>query len=170
MIQIFIIQIKNVTLEFLKENNIDIEILTYLGLPLLSTLNQMEECLKVINWAVSKKLEEVVICPYNINKNNILYINKKIKPISHWQILYLLDQIPKNYLSNISLTAYKEEFVNDKNLILPTSCNNCKQVIIDFYDKFMESRDNEERKTYIQNVISEVECNCKEEIKYEIFS
>lgn len=138
-------------LEALKNSDINIEVISTFGSPTVLPCDYQEKCLQLALYAFSNGVTEFVISPFIYKKDEEIpnYI-----PVSHKDIIELLDSIPEEYLKDISLTNYCEMFVeNPEAYSLPYCKDEDKDKVMEFYDKFMISRDNNERKELIKGIL-----------------
>lgn len=161
-------------IKLIKEKNCFIIANLLIGIPFLSTKEQLNDSINSIEICIENGINEITLFPVNIKEHTLLYYlykNNIYQPISHWLVIEILNNIPKEYLEKISFAWYgnrDEGYLNNK-IIFPKSCDICKGDIQVFYNKFNSSNGKEKNKSariYI-NEISD-KCRCKTELKEDL--
>ncbi len=140
------------------------------GIPFLSEEKQIKNAVESIRWCFNNDVDEVDLFPMNIKPYTLLrelYEKKEYETISHWMLIEVLSKIPENYLKDIYIAWYGNrdlEYDNDLKAIFPTSCANCKYNLFKFYELYLKNKDSAYRKSLINDLISNKECNCYKEI------
>ncbi len=156
------------------EFSVDVNIL--FGLPFLSEKEQLLDTKNAISWAFEHNCNAVLF-PINVKPYTLLmnmYENGYYKPVSHWQLLLLLDEIEPEQLSRITISYYgnREENFYDKNhrAILPECCPICKNPLMDFYDAFYKEDHCFQKKNLLNHILNFNKCEClkkqKERLSY----
>ncbi len=145
----------------------EIDLNIILGLPFMSSKEQLKDTCKTLDWVFEHKCSPVIF-PVNIKPFTLLmhmYQSGYYKPISHWLLLYLLDSIEEEKLSQVVIAWYgnREEIYEGtkKRAIFPTVCLECKEKITNFYDKFISCNDSYIRKKLLYDTINSAsKCTC----------
>ncbi len=138
------------------------------GIPFLSTPEQLEDVLNSIKWCVENEVDEIDLFHINIKPYTLLkelYDEGKYELISHWLLIEVLNRIPLAYLSKIYLAWYGNrelKYVNGEHSIFPQSCHICYESIMKFYKEFLLNDNSQYRKELIENLINNTKCNCYE--------
>lgn len=155
--------------------SMEVSLNVFLGTPFMNTRAQFDSTLQSIEWAFGHGADSVVIFPCNIKPFTViyeLYKNGLYKRISQWLLIELLSQIPEKHLKDISLSWYgnrKNFYENDSfPLIPPEDCEECHEKLFDFYEKFLQKKNSEDRKSLINLLVSSVECKCYKNVKEEL--
>ena len=143
-----------------------------LGLPFLSPVDQLKDTLKTLDWVFAHQCSPIIF-PVNIKPFTLLmhmYQSGYYKPISHWQMLYLLDSIDVGKLNQVVVAWYgnrEEVYEGTKSrAIFPTACLKCEKAINTFYDQFMSCSNSYIRKKLLQNMMKTPICSCSERLKF----
>lgn len=148
------------------------------GLPFLSTKEQLEDTLHSIRWAVEHDCEPVVF-PINIKPYTLLmfaYENGYYRPINIWLLIHLLDRLPDFILDKIVVTWYGnriEEYATEcpsKHVILPTTCEKCKNKMMVFFRLFLDTNDSYQRKQLLKRIITQRECTCYDDVETDLYA
>lgn len=149
---------------------IDLNIM--LGLPFMSSKEQLNDTYQTLNWAFKHQCSPVIF-PVNIKPFTLLmhmYQTGYYKPISHWLMLSLLDSIQEDRLDQVVIAWYgnREEIYEDikSRAIFPTTCPNCAKSIKDFYNKFMSNNNSHARKKLLQDILKTSKCSCWEQFSF----
>ncbi len=153
----------------------EVEINLMLGLPFLSSAEQLEDIKQSIDWVIDKNCTPIIF-PVNIKPHTMLrYIYDKglYKPISLWLLIILLDDLDEKTLSRIVIAWYgnrDEPYADDVPTIFPQSCDACKDNLLLFGRAFLDAHDYTSRKRLISDLKKTTSCNCYSKIKKKIFS
>ena len=171
---------KEVNLEELREKiklihkyDMAIEANVLVGIPFLTTKEQIEDVTNTIECLIKENVDEIVLFPVNIIKNStieFLYNNNVYKNISHWTVIKVLDNIREEFLNRISISMFGEYETSNKTCfkenIFPRTCDKCHNTIMHFYDEFLKIRDPKDRKKLITDLLNlNTDCDCKKEIE-----
>ena len=153
-------------IELIHSNGINIELNIMLGLPFLSTKEQIEDAKCAIDWAIAHNCDPVVF-PINIKPHTLLweaYKNGFYKPISIWLLIKLLNTLAPESLSRVIIAWYgnrDESYQNDIPVQLPSMCELCKPKIMAFCKSFLLTNNYIKRKDLISRLIKDTHCNCR---------
>ena len=151
---------------------VDINIL--LGMPLLSTEEQLADALKTTKWAFDNDCN-VVVFPVNIKPFTLLwhmFIKGLYKPISSWLMIEYLINIPVENLKKITVAWYgnREEIYEESKdrVVFPYSCTNCQKKLKDFFHRFNSLDTNQERNELIKDLLISRDCSCYDKLKEDL--
>lgn len=136
------------------------------GIPFLTTKEQLEDALNSVEWCISNDVDEIDLFPINVKPYTLLkelYDSKDYDVISHWLLVEVLNRIPLKDLSKIYLAWYGNrelEYSNGEHSIFPKSCELCHNNLMRFYSEFLSNDDANYRKKIIEILISENKCEC----------
>lgn len=154
------------TMRIIQEYRFTVETNIMVGLPFLSIKEQFEDAQKTIQWALERQCK-IVLFPINIKPHTLLmkmYELNLYTPVSHWLLLFILDNIPEHDLDKITIAWYgnREEPYDDDEIptIFPKSCPKCGGLISEFYASFIEEKSSAGRKTLIHSLKNNVACDC----------
>lgn len=141
----------------------------FLGAPFLNPADQFETTQRSIQWAVDHDADSLVLFPANIKPFTLLhklYLKGIYAPISQWMLPILLQSLSEDVLERISLSWYgdrKNFYENGEYpLIPPTDCDNCHEVLFDFYRNFITENKGIKRKELINRLLKyPLKCNCR---------
>lgn len=143
-----------------------------LGLPFLTSSEQLKDTLQTLNWVFDHHCSPVIF-PVNIKPFTLLmhmYQSGYYKPISHWLMILLLNLIEEDKLDQVVIAWYgnREEIYKDTDsrAIFPTACHNCAEAITDFYHKFISCKHSRMRKKYLRDMMDLSVCSCLEKLKF----
>lgn len=108
------------------------------GIPFLSTQEQIEDALTSIEWCIKNKIDEIDLFPINIKPYTLLeelYKSNDYDVISHWELIEVLNRVPEDYLSKIFLAWYGNrnlKYDNEVHSIFPKSCFKCHNNLMEF--------------------------------------
>lgn len=144
--------------------SVDLNIL--FGLPFLSEKEQFQDTLNSISWAFKHNCNPVVF-PVNIKPYTLLmdmYKNGYYKAVSHWLLLLMLNTLPLEQLSRITVSYYgnrDENYYGIKNkTIFPDCCSICKEPLLNFYNAFSKEDDAIKKKELLTNILNFNKCDC----------
>lgn len=148
-----------------------------LGLPFLSTEEQLLDTFKSIKWAFNHNCRAVVF-PINIKPYTLLWHMNKTgfyEPISHWLLIHLLSMFEADDLSNITIAWYGDRDEGDENCeehtVFPLSCENCNHKLMKFYTLFNSTNDSKKRYKLLKSILDEsFDCDCLTEFKKNFHS
>ena len=150
-------------INYLKSIDVGIALISIFGNPSFSKGSYIDTCESLVLFAIENDISEFVISPYIFTKSSVEDTKSRV---SHKDIINLLDVIPTDYLSNISLTNYSAKFRDDgENYLFPVCEEKDFDEIMDFYDKFIISRNPNERKKYITDIKRYLEEKLKKDIE-----
>lgn len=150
-----------------------IDLNVILGLPFMSPKEQLKDTRKTLEWVFEHQCSPVIF-PVNIKPFTLLmhmYQAGYYKPISHWLLLYLLNSIEEEKLSQVVVAWYgnREEIYEGTEIraIFPTVCPECEEKITNFYNKFISCNNSHTRKRLLWNTINNTSnCPCLESINF----
>ena len=161
-------------IEILHEYKISVTANVFLGAPFLSVTEQIEDTDKTIQWAIEHGIDSVVLFPANIRTNtllDLLYKNGHYFRIQHWAIFEILWRIPWHYLNRIYLAWYGDWIDYDESdkieNLPPFCCDICSEKWMEFYGRFLETRDNSARRQTLIDYYSILasDCMCRNEFE-----
>lgn len=136
------------------------------GIPFLTTKEQLEDVLNSIEWCISNDVDEIDLFPINVKPYTLLkelYDSKEYDVISHWLLIEILNRITLKDLPKIYLAWYGNrelEYSDGEHSIFPESCELCYDNLMEFYSQFLSNDDAEYRKNLIKKLIYENKCGC----------
>lgn len=160
-------------IELIKSYGYDIELNLLLGLPFLSTAEQLTYAIESVRWAFDHQCTPIVF-PINIKPYTMLryaYDNGLYQPISLWLLIVLLDSLNPVELENVLISWYgsrDDSYPNDTPNIIPCSCNKCKDMLNNFGRAFLDTKQSSERKDLIKKLINTSTCNCYQKVITDI--
>lgn len=172
---------KNMNLEQLKhsvgkmkEYGIDVILNVFLGAPGLSAKEQLRDALNSVNWAYACGACEVVIFPANIKPGTRLwemYHTGEYKRISHWLLVELLDRLPDEQLGAAAISWYgdRQESGIDMDIIPPEACDECRPLLMKFYQEFMRDFSAFYRRILIKELKEAAACECSMRLQEELY-
>lgn len=140
------------------------------GIPFLTIKEQLEDALNSIEWCINNDVDEIDLFPINVKPYTLLkelYDSKEYNVISHWLLVEVLNRIPLKDLSKIYLAWYGNrelEYIEGEHSIFPNSCELCHDNLMEFYSQFLSNDDVYYRKSLIDNVIKNSECDCYKKV------
>lgn len=158
------------TIKLIKEYNYNIELNIMLGLPFLSTKQQMEDAVETIEWTVKQDCFPVLF-PINIKYYTFLrylYDKNNYEPISLWLVIVLLDKISDKALENIVVAWYgnrDESYADCFPTIMPQTCSLCNTTLNVFFKSLHRTSDINERRELISSLINQATCECIEVLR-----
>lgn len=160
-------------IELIKSYGYDIELNLLLGLPFLSTKEQLAYTIESVRWAISHQCTPIVF-PISIKPYTMLryaYDNELYQPISLWLLIVLLDSLKPVELKNVLIAWYgnrDDSYSNDTPNILPRSCSKCKETLSAFGRAFLDTKQSSERKNLIKKLIGDSTCDCYRKVITDI--
>lgn len=135
-----------------------------LGLPFLDERQQVNDILASIDWCIHNRVE-IVLFPINIKRYTLIYYlykNGLYSPISHWEMIYVLSIIDETYLSKIDIAYWgnRDDSNNNEITIFPSTCPKCRNLIHNFYIKYLATGNSGERKKLINDLLESHQCDC----------
>ncbi len=136
------------------------------GIPFLSSKDQLNDALESIDWCFNNNIDEVNLFPMNIRPYTLLeklYKEGKYQLISHWLLIEVLANVKTDYLKDIYIAWYGNRDLNyDGNIhsLFPTSCPLCQDDLANFYKNYLGTSDSNYRKELINNLIKNKKCDC----------
>jgi radical SAM enzyme (TIGR01210 family) len=162
----------NRIIQMTHKKRIEVTLNVFLGAPFLLPNEQLQDVLDSIYWAFNHNADFVVIFPANIMPFTLLeylYKNNKYQVLSIWLLVELLDKLAPQYFDRISLAWFgnRDIIYGDKNRsIPPQGCENCHNIVMDFYEEFVSNRNIEKRKSLINKIMFiDLKCDCREKMK-----
>lgn len=145
-----------------------------LGMPFLEASEQLEHARAAVMWAINRNCR-VVAFPMNIKPFTLLshmHRTGHYQPISHWLMIYLLNSLPVEALSKVTVAYYGNRDENYENVarkvVLPQSCPACHADIMAFYLAFHSELDSHNRKELIHQLIEKATCGCWAQLLFEL--
>ena len=131
------------------------------GIPFLSERAAIREAVFSVNKAFEQGADSVVLFPYHVKRGTlleVLYRHQWYQCISLWSLVDILMRVPESRLDQIQISWYKDYFGEEQSNIFvsATTCQNCRQDIVDLLDKYREHPSVESLRR-----LSEYECECK---------
>lgn len=164
------------SIETIHRHNMSACLNVFVGSPFLSTKDQLTTSLESIHWAFNHKADSVVIFPANIKPFTLMYRLFEqgfYQPVSHWLVIELLSRLPQKYLERIAFSWFgdRKNFYEDNQypLIPPTACDNCHDMIFEFYYSFMEEKTALKRKQKLDALMANKNiCSCYSNLMNDI--
>lgn len=140
-----------------------------LGIPFYTEAAQLSDAKASIRWALSKKVDYIIVFPLNIHPYTLferLYQKGLVQPPSLWLAVRLLSELDDFELEHVSMAWYGNRSVDYKEgrvSILPQACGTCRETLLSFFEAFYVSRDLEDRKRQIADLLqTPLLCDCRE--------
>jgi len=156
------------TIKLIKENNCFVSANLLIGIPFLNTQEQLKDAINSIKKCIENGVDDITLFPINIKQYTLLYYlykNNIYQPISHWMVIEVLNNIPKEYLERIFFAWYgnRDMEYSNNTTVFPKSCDICTKQLQEFYDRFNSA--SYEEKVNLLNHLNKVsmKCNCKSE-------
>lgn len=145
---------------------IGLQINVLLGAPFLTRDEQIQDCLKSLEFIYKKmpKGTQVVLFPINIKENTMLRYWQKVgvyDQISSWEFIELLAKIPKEYLDKLTIAWWgnRENAFTNGITQHPKTCNKCNERLMKFYSDFYCNWNPEYRRRIIEDIWKS-RCEC----------
>ena len=154
------------TINLLHKHDMTIAVNLLVGIPFLTTKEQLEDALTSIDWCFKHNVDEIVLFPVNVKPYTLLYeLYKKgeYQEISHWLLIEVLKRVNDEYLPDIWLAWYgnrQTDYTTGEKNITPTSCEKCEDNIMSFYKEYLASPNPARRRNLINSLIENVTCDC----------
>ena len=157
-------------------NNLGIEtsLNVMIGAPLLTIREQVQDTvdtvLDILKWCPESTA--IVLFPLNVKDYTLvkhMYNQGRYSVISHWEFIEVLEKIPRNALDRIYISWWGNrvnEFHGKDAIIHPKSCNNCHDILMNFYTNFVNTDSLQEKQKLVKE-ISTVTCQCRNEYEKE---
>jgi len=157
------------------KKQIEVTLNVILGAPFLSSNEQIHDTLNSISWAFNHNADFVVIFPVNIMPFTLLeylYKNNQYQALSNWLLVELLHKLDSKYFDMISLAWFGNRDIiygDQKRSIPPQGCEICHDVVLDFYEAFVNNRNTEYRKSLISEIMHyNMKCSCRDKMKKDL--
>lgn len=159
----------NEKIKILHSFNFSITANLLLGAPFLTVSEQIQDVENSVLWSIKNGVDSVAIFPVNIREHtflNVLFREGQYVPIQQWAVFEVLCRIPTFYLNRVHLAWYGDWIEYDeegrRNNIPPSSCRICEPKWMEFYAKFMEEENSNERKNLIKKYrkFLKKDCDC----------
>ncbi len=127
------------------------------GMPFLSIKEQIQDTIESIKWSFENNIDKVNLFPINIKPYTLLYKLYELgeyMPVQHKDFIYVLQQIPKEYIDKIYLCWYGNRTLNynKKSAILPLCDKSDYDRIMQFYNNFNLNKEKEFRKKILDSI------------------
>lgn len=145
------------------------------GLPFLTTEEQVNDCLESIKFCNQNNIEEMVLFPLNPKPGTLLwkyYKEGNYELVSQWMNIEILSRLDEETINKIFFAWYGNKqikYAGEKS-IEPKSCDVCRPTFMDFYENFLGSKEIGYRKNLVDNLISSCSCDCYDNLQKEINS
>lgn len=157
------------TIQLIHQYGMDASLNILLGAPGLTITEQLKDTLKTADWAYDHGADEIVVFPVNIKKGteiHAMYERGEYKPVSSWLLIELLNRMPDDCLSIISVSWYGDR--QDAGLlqdsIAPIMCESCRLKLMHFYYRFMKLWSKRTRRMLLADLCDSATCNCRKQI------
>ncbi len=158
------------TIELIQNYGFTVEVNIMVGLPFLSQYEQYTYAWEAIDWALKRNCL-VTLFPINIKPFTLLSIahaNGLYEPISHWLLFTVLNNVNADFLNKLTVAWYgnrieEYEGYEDKT-IFPIYCNECRELINNFYAEFNHTKASDKRKELLKDLFVKCQCDCKNRI------
>lgn len=161
-------------IDMIHSYNFQVDINILLGMPLLTTQEQLDDALETTSWAFNSGCN-VVIFPVNIKPFTLLwemYLNRLYQPISNWLMIEYLINIPSEKLGDVTVAWYgnREEYYEctEDRVVFPNSCPKCQKTLMEFFRKFNLLNTYNEREELINELLLSKECSCYQKMKEDL--
>lgn len=145
---------------------IGLQINVLLGAPFFSRDEQIQDCIETLKFIYENMPAGTiaVLFPINIKENTMLKHWQDIglyNQISSWEFVELLHKIPEEYLDRFTIAWWgNRENAFTKGIIqFPTTCEKCRNRLMDFYSRFYSDWNPLHRKTLIDEIWA-TRCEC----------
>jgi len=161
------------TINLIHSFDMEVTVNVLLGAPLLTTKEQIDDCLYTINWSFENSADTVVLFPVNVKPYTLLYYwytKGRYLPISQWLFIELLNNIDYKLLNKIALSWYgnrKMDYVESVyHAECPADCPTCHNEIMKFYEEFIEEESSQTRRKKIDQIlVIGQNCSCYSDVK-----
>lgn len=138
----------------------------FLGAPLLTSEQQLDDSLQTIRWAFANGADEIVVFPSNIKPGTKLwqlYNDHAYTAPSHWLLLKLLSKLPNEQLERTSVSWYgdRQEIGVDTDILPPRDCPACHAKLMQFYWDYMKNNSGAYRRALLEGLYTQVHCPCE---------
>lgn len=140
-----------------------------LGIPFYTEAAQLSDTKTSIRWTLSKKADYLIIFPLNIHPYTLfewLYQKGHVQPPSLWLAVRLLSELDDFELEHVSMAWYGNrsmDYREERVSVLPQACDTCRETLLSFFEMFYVSRDLEDRKRKIKDLLqAPLSCGCRE--------
>lgn len=145
------------------------------GIPFLSTKEQLDDAIESINIAFENNIDEVTLFPINVKKYTLLYElyeNNLYKQISLWMLIEILNNIKEEYLDKITFAWFgnRDMVYSNNSTIFPKCCDSCKRNLNDFFENIQKYTAKENKKRILNLIETSNSCNCRREFLNELNS
>ena len=146
-----------------------------IGIPFLSTKEQLDDAIESINIAFENNIDEVTLFPINVKKYTLLYElyeNNLYKQISLWMLIEILNNIKEEYLDKITFAWFgnRDMVYSNNSTIFPKCCDSCKRKLNDFFENIQKYTAKENKKRISNLIEKSNSCNCRREFLNELNS
>lgn len=138
-------------IDLIHDYGMSVSVNVFLGAPFLSVKEQINDSLNTILKAIDNGADNIVIFPSNIRENTLLaylYENGRYSPISAWELVELLRQIPVNYHNKVYLSWFGD-WDDEKILVGFYDCYECSTLLRNFFYKYLSINSGYERKRFV---------------------
>lgn len=142
-----------------------------LGIPFFSERAQLDSTEMSIRWALSKKVDYIIVFPLNIHPYTLfewLYQKQCIQVPSLWLAVYLLSELNDFELDHVSMAWYGNrsmDYGTGRFSIPPQTCDMCRKALLDFFEDFYEHRSLCHRKQQLKKLLRmPLSCSCRETV------
>ena len=143
-----------------------LQINVLLGAPFLTREEQINDCLKTMDFIYKNMPKDtiVVLFPINIKQYTMIKHWQDIgvyDQISSWEFIELLTRIPEEYIERFTIAWWgtRENAFTKGIMQFPRTCENCKERLMDFYVNFYCDWNPLHRKQILKNIWSS-RCKC----------
>lgn len=131
------------------------------GIPWLSEIERVRDCIDSINWAFDHKVNSVVVFPLNIKQNTLvekLYNLGEYKRVSHLEFIRMLDRVDVARLGEVCISWFGDrQLVNRKYAGLAPYCKETEvNKIMNFYNRYLIAEGKKERKQLIKDILGQI--------------
>lgn len=160
-------------INMVKQNGFFITGNLLVGIPFLTTKEQINDAIESINIAFENNIDEVTLFPINIKKYTLLYElyeNGLYKSISLWMLIEILNNIKEEYLDKISFAWFgnRDMIYSKKSTIFPRSCDCCRGKLTEFFENSLKHTAKENKEIISELIKDSDKCNCMNEFLKEL--
>lgn len=138
-----------------------------LGVPFLSAIEAIDDCVKSILWSFSNGANLAVVFPLHVKPNTLLewlYKENLYKPPSLWSLVEVLSRVGPVLAEKTDISWYRSYYDDATKIIAsPDTCPVCIDKVYKLLDNYRATRNYSTIKELI-----EFNCQCKEDWRKEV--
>ncbi len=144
-----------------------------IGIPFLTTKEQLDDAIESINIAFENNIDEVTLFPINIKKYTLLYelYEKNIyKPISLWMLIEILNNVKTEYLDKITFAWFgnRDMVYSNNTTVFPKACKKCKNILNEYFENASKYNAIENKQKILEIKNKSNNCDCRNQFLEEL--